>query len=86
MNGLDKDTNLVQNTTIAVNKGTTKMRTVLFIAVAIGSLAILQTCMVARVASDYKDTINERVYKTHNPIADAVLNAQETLQYLKEHN
>ena len=62
------------------------MRTLLFIVVAIGTLAILQTCMMARVASDYKNTINERVYKTHNSIADAVLNAQETLQYLKEHN
>ena len=62
------------------------MRTLLFIVVAIGTLAILQTCMMARVASDYKDTINERVYKTRSAIADAVLNAQETLQYLKEHN
>lgn len=62
------------------------MRTVLFIVVAIGSLAILQTCMMARVALDYKDTINEKVYKTHSPLADAVLNAQETLQYLKDHN
>lgn len=62
------------------------MRTLLFIAVAIGTLAILQTCMVARVASDYKDTINERVYKTGRPVADAVLNAQEALQYLEQHN
>ena len=63
-----------------------QMRTVLFIVVAIGTLAILQTCMMARVASVYKDTINERVYKTGHPVADAVLNAQEALQYLKEHN
>lgn len=62
------------------------MRTLLFIVVAIGTLAILQTCMFAKTANYYKDTINERVYKTHNSIADAVLNAQETLQYLKEHN
>ena len=62
------------------------MRTLLFIVVAIGTLAILQTCMMARVASVYKDTINERIYKTGRPEADAVLNAQETLQYLKEHN
>lgn len=62
------------------------MRTVLFIVVAIGALATLQMCMFAKTANYYKDTINERVYKTHNPMADAVLNAQETLQYLKEHN
>lgn len=62
------------------------MRTVLFIVVAIGTLAILQTCMMARVASDYKDTINERVYRTVRPVADAVLNAQEALQYLEQHN
>lgn len=62
------------------------MRTVLFIVSAIGALAILQTCMFAKTANYYKDTINERVYKTHSPMADAVLNAQETLQYLKEHN
>lgn len=62
------------------------MRTLLFIVVAIGILAILQTCMFAKSANYYKDTIKERVYKTHNPMADAVLNAQETLQYLKEHN
>ena len=62
------------------------MRTVLFIAVTIGALAILQTCMMARVASDYKDTINERIYKTGRPVADAVLNAQEALQYLEQHN
>lgn len=62
------------------------MRTFLFIVVAIGSLAILQTCMFAKTANYYKDTINERVYKTGRPVADAVLNAQETLQYLKEHN
>lgn len=61
------------------------MRTLLFIVVTILALAILQTCMFAKTAN-YKDTINELVYKTHNPIADAVLNAQETLQYLKEHN
>lgn len=48
------------------------MRTFLFIVLAIGALAILQTCMMARVAIDYKDTINERVYKTYNQIADAV--------------
>ena len=62
------------------------MRTLLFIVVSIGTLAILQTCMVARVASDYKDTINERIYKTGRPVADAVLNAQEALQYLEQHN
>ena len=62
------------------------MRTLLFIVVVISTLATLQMCMMARVASDYKDTINERVYKTGRPVADAVLNAQETLQYLKEHN
>lgn len=62
------------------------MRMLLFIVVSIGALAILQTCMLARVASDYKDTINERIYKTGRPVADAILNAQETLQYLKEHN
>lgn len=62
------------------------MRTLLFIVVAIGTLAILQTCMMARVASDYKDTINERIYKTGRPVADAVLNAQEALQYLEQHN
>ena len=62
------------------------MRTLLFIMVAIGALAILQTCMMARVASDYKDTINERIYKTGRPVADAVLNAQEALQYLEQHN
>ena len=62
------------------------MRNLLVIAVVIGALAILQTCMFAKTANYYKDTINERVYKTHNQITDAVLNAQETLQYLKEHN
>lgn len=62
------------------------MRTVLFIVVTIGALAILQMCMLARVASDYKDIINERIYKTGRPVADAVLNAQETLQYLEQHN
>ena len=62
------------------------MRTLLFIVVAIGTLAILQTCMLARVAIDYKDTINERIYKTGRPVADAVLNAQEALQYLEQHN
>lgn len=62
------------------------MRTFLFIVVTIGTLAILQTCMMARVASDYKDTINERIYKTGRPVTDAVLNAQETLQGLKEHH
>lgn len=62
------------------------MRTLLFVVVAIGTLAILQTCMVARVASYYKDTINERIYKTGHPVADAVLNDQETLQYLEQHN
>ena len=62
------------------------MRTVLFIVVAIGALAILQTCMFAKTSNYYKDTINERVYKTHSPIADAVLNAQEALQYLEQHN
>lgn len=62
------------------------MRTLLFIVVVIGTLATLQMCMFAKTANYYKDTINERVYKTHNQIADAVLNAQETLQYLKEHN
>lgn len=62
------------------------MRTLLFIVVAIGTLATLQMCMLAKTANYYKDTINERVYKTHNQIGDAVLNAKETLQYLKEHN
>ena len=62
------------------------MRTLLFIVVVIGSLATLQMCMFAKTVTHYKDMINERVYKTHNPMADAVLNAQETLQYLKEHN
>lgn len=62
------------------------MRTLLFIVVTIGALAILQTCMMARVASDYKDTINERIHKTDRPVADAVLNAQEALQYLEQHN
>lgn len=62
------------------------MRTLLYIVVAIGTLAILQTCMFAKTANYYKDTINERVYKTHNSIADAVLNAQEALQYLEQHN
>lgn len=62
------------------------MRTLLFIVVAIGTLAILQTCMFAKTANHYKDTINERLYKTHNQIADAVLNAQEALQYLEQHN
>lgn len=62
------------------------MRTFLFIVVVIGSLATLQMCMFAKTASYYKDTINERVYKTNNQIADAVLNAQETLQYLEQHN
>lgn len=62
------------------------MRTLLFIVVAIGTLAILQTCMMARVVSDYKDTINERIYMTGRPVADAVLNAQEALQYLEQHN
>lgn len=62
------------------------MRTLLFIVVTIGALTILQTCMFAKTVNYYKDTINERVYKTRNQIADAVLNAQETLQYLKEHN
>lgn len=62
------------------------MRTLLFIVVTIGALAILQTCMMARVASNYKDTINERIYKTGRPVADAVLNAQEALQYLEQHN
>lgn len=62
------------------------MRTLLFIAVAIGALATMQMCMFAKTANYYKDTINERVYKTHNQIADAVLNAQEALQYLEQHN
>lgn len=62
------------------------MRTLLFIVVVIGTLATLQMCMFAKTANYYKDTINERVYKTGRPVADAVLNAQETLQYLKEHN
>ena len=62
------------------------MRTVLFVVVAIGALAILQTCMFAKTANYYKDMINKRVYKTHNPIADAVLNAQEAPQYLEQHN
>lgn len=62
------------------------MRTLLFIVVTIGALAILQTCMMARVASDFKDTINERINKIGRPVADAVLNAKETLQYMKEHN
>lgn len=62
------------------------MRTLLFIVVVIGTLTILQTCMFAKTANYYKDTINERVYKTHNSIADAVLNAQEALQYLEQHN
>ena len=62
------------------------MRTLLFIVVTIGALAILQTCMMARVASDFKDTINERINKIGRPVADAVLNDKETLQYLKEHN
>ena len=62
------------------------MRTLLYIVVAIGTLAILQTCMFAKTANYYKDTINERVYKTNNQIADAVLNAKEALQYLEQHN
>lgn len=62
------------------------MRTLLFIVVAIGALAILQTCMFAKTANYYKDTINERVYRTGRPVADTVLNAQETLQYLEQHN
>lgn len=62
------------------------MRTLLFIVLVIGTLATLQMCMFAKTVSYYKGMINERVYKTHNQIADAVLNAQETLQYLKEHN
>lgn len=62
------------------------MRTLLFIVVAIGVLATLQTCMFAKTANYYKDTTNERVYKTGRQVADAVLNAQEALQYLKEHN
>lgn len=53
------------------------MRNLLIIAVLIGALAILQACMFAKAANYYKDMINERVYKTHNQIADAVLNAQE---------
>ena len=62
------------------------MRTLLFIAVVISTLATLQMCMFVKTANYYKDTINERVYKTHNSIADAVLNAQEALQYLEQHN
>lgn len=62
------------------------MRTLLFIVVVISILATLQMCMFAKTANYYKETINERVYKTGHTVADAVLNAQETLQYLKEHN
>lgn len=62
------------------------MRTLLFIVVTIGALAILQTCMFAKTANYYKDTINERVYKTGRQVADAVLNAKEALRYLEQHN
>lgn len=62
------------------------MRTLLFIVVVIGALATLQMCMFAKTANYYKDTINGRVYKTGRPAADAVLNAQEALQYLEQHN
>lgn len=62
------------------------MRNLLTIAVVISTLAILQTCMFAKTANYHKDTINERIYKTGSPVADAILNAQETLQYLEQHN
>lgn len=62
------------------------MRTLLFIVVVISTLATMQMCMFAKTANYYKDTINERVYKTNNSIADAVLNAQEVLRYLEQHN
>ena len=62
------------------------MRTLLFIVAAIGTLAILQMCMFAKTANYYKDTINERVYKTHNQNCRCGSECPRSTEYLEQHN